>query len=118
MKVDWGKIVTNALSTLVAAMFVGAFAIIWNGVMTFDDRIKETETGLMATIDVMSKNMELLSQEYNHLNNTINRLARKKYRDEETEKGIMDTVITQSSNFKKDNIKEQIDIRQQTIRKH
>ena len=39
MEVDYGKIVTNALSTLVAAVFVGAAAIVWNAATSVDERI-------------------------------------------------------------------------------
>jgi len=113
MKIDWSQIVTNALTTLVGAMFVGAFAIIWNGVMTFDDRIKETETELKATIEVMSEQLESLNIELNKFNKLYKKL------DDGDEKKLKDSISTAPKQyFKKDNIKEQIDIRQQTIRKH
>ena len=39
MEIDYGKIVTNALSTLVAAVFVGAAVIVWNAATSVDERI-------------------------------------------------------------------------------
>ena len=56
MEIDYGKIVTNALSALVAAVFVGAAAIVWHAATTVDDRINEAnkyileqQAALMAT---------------------------------------------------------------------
>ena len=40
MKIDYGKIVTNALSTLVAAVFVGAAVIVWSAATSIDERIQ------------------------------------------------------------------------------
>ena len=39
MEIDYGKIVTNALSTLVAAVFVGAAVIVWNAATSVDKKI-------------------------------------------------------------------------------
>ncbi len=39
MEINYGKIVTNALSTLVAAVFVGAAAIVWNAATSVDNKI-------------------------------------------------------------------------------
>ncbi len=37
--IDWKGIVNNAVSVLVAAVFVGAAAIVWNKVTTIDDTV-------------------------------------------------------------------------------
>ena len=47
MNIDYGKIVTNALSTLVAAVFVGAAVIVWNAATSIDDRIQVANEGLI-----------------------------------------------------------------------
>ncbi len=39
VEIDYGKIVTNALSTLVAAVFVGAAVIVWNAATSVDEKI-------------------------------------------------------------------------------
>ena len=60
MKIDFAKIVTNSLSALVAAVFVGAAAIVWNAATSIDQRIEnanedilEQQTELKATQDVL-----------------------------------------------------------------
>lgn len=40
MEIDYGKIVTNALSALVATVFVGAAVIVWNAATSIDTRIE------------------------------------------------------------------------------
>lgn len=56
MTIDYGKIVTNALSALVATVFVGAAVIVWNAATSIDDKInranqdiKEQQGSMMAT---------------------------------------------------------------------
>ncbi len=49
MNIDYGKIVTNALSALVATVFVGAAVIVWNAATTIDERIEDASSGLRAT---------------------------------------------------------------------
>ena len=49
MTIDYGKIVTNALSALVATVFVGAAVIVWNAATTIDERIENANSGLRAT---------------------------------------------------------------------
>jgi hypothetical protein len=46
MKIDYGKIVTNALSALVATVFVGAAVIVWNAATSIDIRIEEANAGM------------------------------------------------------------------------
>ena len=46
MKIDYGKIVTNALSALVATVFVGAAIIVWNAATSIDTRIEEANAGI------------------------------------------------------------------------
>lgn len=52
MNIDFGKIVTNALSALVAAVFVGAAAIVWNAATSVDKRIASANAELKATQEV------------------------------------------------------------------
>ncbi len=46
MTIDYGKIVTNALSALVATVFVGAAIIVWNAATSIDTRIEEANAGI------------------------------------------------------------------------
>lgn len=47
--INWNSIVTNAVSTLVAAVFVGAAVVVWNAATTIDERI-DAATGKIEEI--------------------------------------------------------------------
>ena len=38
--IHWNSVITNAVSTLVAAVFIGAAVIVWNAATTIDSRIE------------------------------------------------------------------------------
>lgn len=64
MEIDFGKIVTNALSALVAAVFVGAAAIVWTAANSIDDRIQaanndivKQQAALKATQEIIGRNL-------------------------------------------------------------
>lgn len=61
--IDWGKIVTNALSVLVASMFVGAAAIVWNGATTVGDKVSAAENRITAAISILSEEIAINSEE-------------------------------------------------------
>lgn len=44
--INWNSVVTNAVSTLVAAVFVGAAAIMWNSATTIGTQITAATNGL------------------------------------------------------------------------
>ena len=71
MTVDWGKIVTNAISTLVAALVVGAAAIVWNGVSTVGSRIQAAEDRVAASVDVLSEGIFDLQDEFDMLREEV-----------------------------------------------
>jgi hypothetical protein len=70
MSIDFGKIVTNALSALVATVFVGAAVIVWNAATTIDKRIENANAGMKATqeslipqvVDIKTKVYEIENQ--------------------------------------------------------
>lgn len=70
MNIDFGKIVTNALSALVATVFVGAAVIVWNAATTIDERIENANAGMKATqeslipqvVDIKAKVYEIENQ--------------------------------------------------------
>ena len=70
MSIDFGKIVTNALSALVATVFVGAAVIVWNAATTIDERIENANAGMKATqeslipqvVDIKAKVYEIENQ--------------------------------------------------------
>jgi len=44
--INWNSVVTNAVSTLVAAVFVGAAVIVWNAATTIDAKIGTATTDI------------------------------------------------------------------------
>ena len=60
IKISWGHVITNALSLLVGSTFKGAGIIVWNAVMSMDDRINAT---LQGTTKVLIKDLADLRTE-------------------------------------------------------
>ena len=61
MKLDWNKIVSSAVTVLVATVFMGAALQLWNGVQTIDTRIDSNLVKIKATQDVLSEQLDTLS---------------------------------------------------------
>ncbi len=57
--INWNSIVTNAISTLVAAVFVGAAIIVWTAATTIDEKIST------ATEDIKTAQGTLLNTQQN-----------------------------------------------------
>jgi len=55
--INWNSVVTNAISTLVAAVFVGAAFIVWTAAMSVDDKINT------ATDDIKNNQVELTNNQ-------------------------------------------------------
>jgi len=62
MKLDWNKIVSNAVTVLVATVFMGAALQLWNGVQTIDDRIDANLVDIKATQNVLAPKVDLIEQ--------------------------------------------------------
>ena len=62
MKLDWNKIVSNAVTVLVASVFVGAAVQLWNGVQTIDQRIDSNLTDIKATQSVLAPKVDAIEQ--------------------------------------------------------
>jgi len=58
MKLDWNKIVSNAVTVLVASVFMGAALQLWNGVQTIDQRIDSNLTDIKATQNVLAPKVD------------------------------------------------------------
>ena len=58
MKLDWNKIVSNAVTVLVASVFMGAAIQLWNGVQTIDSRIDSNLTDIKATQSVLAPKVD------------------------------------------------------------
>ena len=61
MKLDWNRIVCNALTVLVASVFVGAAAQLWSGVQSIDSRIESNLVEIKATQEVLSEQLDTLT---------------------------------------------------------
>ena len=58
MSLDWDKIVSNAVTVLVATVFVGAAAQLWTGVQTIDSRIDANLVDIKATQEVLAPKVD------------------------------------------------------------
>ena len=61
MQIDYGKIVTNALSALVAAVFVGAAAIVWIAANSIDDKVKAAKDEMIQQQAALKAIQEIMS---------------------------------------------------------
>ena len=62
MKLDWNKIVSNAVTVLVASVFVGAAVQLWNGVQTIDQRIDSNLTDIKATQSILAPKVDTIEK--------------------------------------------------------
>jgi len=62
MKLDWNKIISNAVTVLVATVFMGAALQLWNGVQTIDSRIDSNLTDIRATQNILAPKVDLIEQ--------------------------------------------------------
>ena len=60
MKLEWNKIISNAVTLLVATVFVGAATYLWRGVQTIDQRIDRNLSSIRATQNVMAPKVDQL----------------------------------------------------------
>ena len=57
VKIDWDKVVTQAVTTLVVGVFIGAFVIVWNGATTVTQKVKNSEDKVLKVVEVTSEEM-------------------------------------------------------------
>lgn len=76
--INWNSIVTNAVSMLVAAVFVGAAVIVWNAATTIEDKInaataniKENQGDLQAQYKTMTGEITSLHTEVRKLRSQL-----------------------------------------------
>lgn len=62
MKLDWDKIISNAVTVLVASVFVGAAIQLWNGVQTIDQRIDSNLVDIKATQSILAPKVDAIEQ--------------------------------------------------------
>ena len=62
MRLDWNKIVCNAITVLVASVFVGALAQLWSGVQSIDSRIEANLVEIKATQSVLAERIDSINK--------------------------------------------------------
>ena len=62
MKLDWNKIVSNAITVLVATVFMGAALQLWNGVQPIDSRIDANLVDIKATQSVLAPKVDAIEK--------------------------------------------------------
>ena len=62
MKLDWDRIISNAVTVLVATVFVGAAVQLWNGVQTIDSRIDSNLVDIKATQSVLAPKVDQIEK--------------------------------------------------------
>ena len=62
MKLDWNKIISNAVTVLVATVFMGAALQLWNGVQTIDSRIDANLVDIKATQSVLAPKVDIIEE--------------------------------------------------------
>ena len=58
MKLEWNKIISNSVTILVGAVFLGAASQLWHGVETIDSRIDSNLSHIRATQQVLSPKVD------------------------------------------------------------
>ena len=76
MTLEWNKIVSNAVTVLVATVFVGAATYLWRGVDTIDERIdhnlahiRSTQAVLAPKVDEIEKKLVEILEHVDHGDN-------------------------------------------------
>lgn len=117
-RIDFGKIATNALSTLVAAMFIGAAAIVWNGATTVGDKVLASEKRITAAISILSEEIAINADEIFELKEMLAELGYEINRPYSMDSNGNDEVVEDSTfyppvnnrrDMKQSSIEEQIE---------
>jgi len=62
MKLDWNKIISNAVTILVGAVFLGAATQLWTGVQSIDSRIDSNLIDIKATQEVLAPKVDKIEK--------------------------------------------------------
>ena len=57
MRIDWDKVVTQAVTTVVVGVFASACVIVWRGATTVQDRISDSEARIVHLINGVSEEL-------------------------------------------------------------
>ena len=96
MKLDWNKIVSNAVTVLVASVFVGAAIQLWNGVQTIDQRIDANLTDIKATQSVLAPKVDMIEERLAEILNHLDQDNDTTF--EKSEKGSIELINDEFNN--------------------
>lgn len=74
MRLDWNKIISNAITILVATVFLGAAAKLWSGVESIDSRINSNLTSIRATQNVLAPKVDKIEEELRKIGDVLTRM--------------------------------------------
>ena len=77
MKIDWNKIVTGAIGTLISAIVLGACIIVWRGATTVQEKVKESENKQQIIIKTISESVEDLAGKVDRLTEAFEKYTQK-----------------------------------------
>jgi len=99
MKLNWNTIISNAVTVLVASVFMGAALQLWNGVQTIDSRIDANLTDIKATQSVLSPKVDAIEQSLSEILDHLNAdHADNIHKWELPEKGVQEMIDDQRYN--------------------
>lgn len=72
MKIEFDRIVTNAVSAIVVAVVMGAAAIVWRGATTVDSKVRETRADMEHLITSLSDKLGAYQVQLTTISNQLN----------------------------------------------
>lgn len=70
-KIDWEKVVTQTVTVVVVAVFMGAVTIVWKGATTVDGKVSQTREEMQHLVDSLSDKLATLQVQLTALSNQI-----------------------------------------------
>jgi len=74
--INLSAVLTTAMATLLSALVVSFFALVWQGVNTVDDRINANNNELKTTIDVVDKSIKTLAPKVESNSKTLDEILK------------------------------------------
>jgi len=99
INIDFGKIVTNVISTIVTMCFVGACMIVWKAATTVDDKVNAANAGLKVVVQEVQEKLVDLQKQNNELVEMIIGLKNQIEKDKSGQE--MDLSKVKNVNFRK-----------------
>jgi hypothetical protein len=75
VEIEWSKVVTQAVTTVVVATFMGACFIVWRGATSVDAKVKTTEARIEFVIKELSDKLATYEVQLSNITNQLGRLV-------------------------------------------